>query len=348
MNIAHIADVLVIGGLETYLATLLNKLSENKDNNIHLITQHISAEMIQMLSPDVKVFVKEYCDKTHNEYVEYMKSNNIALINSHPYSALGIGIILKRLLNIPVVFTYHGLWGWNYKCHNEIENLIAVSNEVQNLLINCSELKDKIKVIQSGINTDVIFDKGQNKNKYKKNILFSGRIDADKYYGIKLIIDAILNITPNFVLNIAGHGSHYDELKLYIEQKELTNIVHLYGYVSDMNTVLNDADIVISTGRGIKEAMLCSKPCISMDYNSYDGIVNKENIDILEYANFSGRSKNKVTASMEVIARDIILLMEDSNIEEIGVWSKRYALDNYTSDAFVNKHIDIYKNILKQ
>jgi len=348
MNICHIADNLVLGGLETYLATLLNKLAEDKNNNIHLITQQISAEMFDMLSSNVNLFVKEYCNNTHNEYVEYIKSNNIELINSHPASALGISIILKRILNIPVVFTYHGLWGWNYHCHNEIDKLITVSNEVKDLLLNTS-VKDKLEVIQSGINTDLIFDDGRDNNiDDTLTILFSGRIDADKYFGIKILISALKQMNKDIVLNVAGDGSHYDELKLHIQREGVTGVVKPYGYVSDMNRVLNNADIVISTGRGIKEAMLCGKSCISMDCNSYDGIVNNENIKILEYANFSGRSKNKVTTSIEVITRDITILLDDIERNSLGTWCKEYALDNYTSNNFVDKHIEIYKNIINK
>lgn len=333
MNIVHMVDVLVIGGLETYLSTLLNGLSEN--NNVHLIGQYISKEMRDSLSNNVKVFEKKMDIKA---YQEYIKDNNIEIIHCHPHDALQIGTDIADNLILPVVCTYHGLWGWNYQVHNKINKLLAVSTEVYNILLQDNYPLEKLEIIQNGIDSKKIFCKNLiNKD---NTILFIGRLDTDKYYSLTHIIKAMENM--NIKLYVAGMGSHYDQLKAEVPQW-----VIMLGFIQNINDVVNDASIVISTGRGIREAMLCGKSCISMDACWYDGIVNESSIKDLEYSNFSGRSNGKVPITEEVVKRDILKLLDKNEQIRIGSWAKDYALNNYVSDDFIDKHITLYKNIIE-
>jgi len=333
MNIAHLTDVLVIGGLETYIATLLNALSE--ENNVYLIGQYISLEMKNSLNSKVIVFEKKL---DYIEYENFIVENNIQILHGHPADSLGVSTYIGNKLNIPVVCTYHGLWGWNNTIYDKINKLITISDEVKNKVGNVCKFNNKIEVIQNGIDSNRIYYKNIKKN--NNTILFLGRIDADKRYSIKHIVKALENL--DVVFKIAGAGSHYDTLK-----SEVSDKVEFLGYVENVNNILNESSIVISTGRGIREALLCGKSCISMDACWYDGIVNESTISELEYANFSGRSKNAVPISSEVIKSDILKLLNENEQIEIEKWSIPYALENYTSDAFVNKHFEIYKNLVR-
>jgi glycosyltransferase involved in cell wall biosynthesis len=330
MNILHIADVLVAGGLETYLSTLLNGLSTN--NNVHLISQHMSLEMINSLNSNV--FAREI-KIDYPIYEKYIQDNNIEIIHGHPHDALNISVALGQKFNIPVVFTYHGLWGWIRGVHDKIDKMIVISNEVNEILSKDNRLNGKIEVIQNGIDNNKIYHK---QSDVENTILFIGRIDPDKYYSIKKVIEGISEL--NIRLIVAGSGSHFDTL-----MNEVPEWVEMLGYVDNMNEVINNANIVIATGRGIREAMLCGKPCISMDACWYDGIVNSISIEDIEYCNFSGRSKNKVPINPNVIKRDIQYLLNKDIQKEIGNWSKNYALSNYTSDVFLEKHIKLYESV---
>ena len=335
MNIVHIADVLAVGGLETNIATVLNGLSE-RGHNASLISQYVSVEMYNALNTSVNV-LNEKLD--YSIYEKYILDNNIQVIHVHPYEALSIGVTLAENFNLPVVSTYHGLWGWNRTIHNKFNSMIAVSQEVKDLLVKNTELINKIVIIQNGIDINKFYKKDMPES--KSTILFIGRLDLDKVYSIKHIINAVKDLDVNLL--IAGSGGEFDNLK-----KIVPDWVTLLGHVEDMNEVINQASIVIGTGRGIRESMLCGKVCISMDACWYDGVVNKDTIEYIEYCNFSGRSKTRVPISPDVILRDISsLLLNDNLRQDIGMWSREYALKYYTSDGFIDRHIELYEKLLK-
>ena len=90
--------------------------------------------------------------------------------------------------------------------------------------------------------------------------------------------------------------------------------------VLNVEDYINRADIVISIGRGILEAMACGRAAIVYGYLGGDGMVTKDNIDLLKGRNFSGRvfRKNynvndlveeirKYDVSMGKINRQIVL-----------------------------------------
>jgi GT2 family glycosyltransferase/glycosyltransferase involved in cell wall biosynthesis len=59
--------------------------------------------------------------------------------------------------------------------------------------------------------------------------------------------------------------------------------------VSNVQDYINKADIVISLGRGILEAMACGRAAIVYGYLGGDGMITQDNIDLLKKGNFCGR-----------------------------------------------------------
>ena len=234
MNIAHIVDVLVVGGLETYITTLLNELCKN--NNVFLIGQYISKEMRDSLDSKVKVLEHK---EDYGVYEDFIIKNNIEILHGHPAAALGISVDIGKKFHIPVVFTYHGLWGWNCPIHKDVNKIISVSTEVYDLLTKNSSNIDKVEIIQNGIDSTKIFDKNTDNKNTDINILFVGRIDKDKIYSIRKIISALKLLEfLDIKLKIAGSGSYLDELK-----DEVPNWVEVLGFVDGMNKVLNQSDL---------------------------------------------------------------------------------------------------------
>jgi glycosyltransferase involved in cell wall biosynthesis len=333
LNILHVADVLSFGGFETHIATLLNGFI-NKSNNVYLIGQYIAKEMYDLLDSRIKVLEHKL---DYDVYEDFIVNNNIQLLHGHPADGTGICNHLGNKLNLPVIITYHGFYGWNHTIHKNVKNIVTVSKEVSDrLVLTDSTLINKIKIIQNGIDINKFYPMGNN---VENTVLFIGRIDADKYYSIKKIISALdgLGIT----LLVAGHGAYYDNLNA-----EKPDWVKLLGYVDKMNDVISQSNIVIATGRGVREAMLCGKPCISLDAYGYDGIVKDDTIGGLEYQNFSGRSENKEPLEENIILRDIKYLLNEDIQSDIGKWSREYALDNYDSKIFIDEHLDLYRNLI--
>jgi len=56
---------------------------------------------------------------------------------------------------------------------------------------------------------------------------------------------------------------------------------------------INGADLVVSLGRGVVEAMLCGRVPLVFDIHGGDGLVTPDNLEILRTSNFSGRYYRK-------------------------------------------------------
>lgn len=72
-----------------------------------------------------------------------------------------------------------------------------------------------------------------------------------------------------------------------------TELVHVGHPKWEINIedYINSADLVISLGRGIYEAMACGRNCIVFDYNGADGFVTPDTLPDMQWYNCSGRLK---------------------------------------------------------
>jgi len=73
----------------------------------------------------------------------------------------------------------------------------------------------------------------------------------------------------------------------------------------DIEDRINDADLVVSLGRGAYEAMACARAVLVLDSRSYsgclaDGLVTPENVEQLLYTNLSGRTRRMVPGPEDV------------------------------------------------
>jgi len=59
---------------------------------------------------------------------------------------------------------------------------------------------------------------------------------------------------------------------------------------NELAIAINAADVVVSLGRGVVEAMLCGRVPLVFDVHGGDGLVTPDNFDLLRHCNFSGRS----------------------------------------------------------
>jgi glycosyltransferase involved in cell wall biosynthesis len=267
--------------------------------------------------------------------VSFIKVRDIQVLHAHP-TAVPLAVAIGRTLGLPVVATYHGFFGWRWDMHGVLAKLICISLQVYDQLKSDPNLAGKLVVIQNGIDIDIF--KPVRLPSDGRKILFIGRLDADKYYSLKIIIEALAAI-PGVELLVAGPGAYYDQLKA-----EAPSWVKCLGFVRDMPALINEAGIVIGTGRGVREAMACGIPAIALDACGYDGLVTPETINALEYGNFMGRSGRPLNA--DNLLHDLSRVIDHPETRAaIGVWSRKYAEENYAITPIALKHLLVYKEV---
>ena len=259
-------------------------------------------ELIKKHNVDIFTFGKnKLIYKTRFRKANFFNQNisyDLAIINHKKCLAE-----LNKYSNIKKkIFTSHGIIPEEEQPINGADTYVAISEEVKETIENkgfkCS------KILRNPIDIN-IFKEIKPINKKLKNILYiSG-------YG-KRPINLIKNAFKNYNLKIIGQAYN----------KSVKN-VHKY---------INEADLVISLGRGVYEALSCNRNVIIFDSvnnnNNYgDGYVNEKSILAFRKNNCSGRSKkisfNELLLKKELLNYDCNLKMrnyiiKNNNIETIA------------------------------
>jgi len=334
LKIMHLSQNLLDGGLETHILDLCREHIKNGDRPyiFGMLVSDVFREQMEDLGVE---YIISQCPGA--DFRDFIIKHDIQLFHCHPRKTISLGIELGVTLNKPVVITYHGYWGWDLQAHHKAQKVISVCQEIFDQVSAADpDITAKMTVIRNGIDTDAFRPLNIPGNGSK--ILYIGRLVAEKYFTLKIIMEA-LRSTPGMQLDVAGNGPYLEQLKSVAPK-----CVNFLGFVKEMPAVINQADIVIGTGRGIKEAMACGKPAISTDNMCYDGIVTPENIETLEYSNFMGRSG--LPLKKENLLQDVQMLVNSPETRiDLGKWGRKYAEENYSIADFFASHKKIYDEL---
>jgi glycosyltransferase involved in cell wall biosynthesis len=117
--------------------------------------------------------------------------------------------------------------------------------------------------------------------------------------------------------------------------------------IFDIEKKINEADLVVSLGRGAYEAMSCGKNVLVADWRPYqeplmDGLLNTNNIDQIIKNNCSGRCF-KIKFNEETLTNEI--RKYDSKISD---WTRSYASENLDIAKQVDKMLNFSSNLEQQ
>jgi phosphatidylinositol alpha-1,6-mannosyltransferase len=192
-----------------------------------------------------------------------------------------IGIILRFLFpRIKVVANIHGLdvayveqlsiyRYTNLWAIKKLDEIIAVSSEVQETCLKYGIPSDIITIIPNGTDADAFFDSALREEKtalwlkYFPNMVekIAGRfiiLSLGRIVKRKGLAWFIRNVMPNLpsktVLVVAGSGPNKESVKKAIKDKNLKGRVFLLGFISDKikKFLLNTADILIMPNIKVK------------------------------------------------------------------------------------------------
>lgn len=178
------------------------------------------------------------------------------------------------------------------------------------------------------------------KSKGFPSVLILNGIDCERFTPKRKI-----NTTLQNVLSLSHSDKLNKKLAIYFSKKGINFICH-NKYTNptwNIEQSMNNADLVISLGRGCYEAMACGRPVLVLDHRPYqapmgDGLLLPENIDKIIKNNCSGRT-NKYT--------DIYAMLDAALVnynQKLSKWAREYALENLNITLQVKKYISIYEN----
>ncbi|MBS4026627.1 MAG: glycosyltransferase [Clostridia bacterium] len=315
-------EMITLGGLETYTYSLCKELAK-REHKVILSCSKISPTMGTLFS-----FIDIFHDLPVEKICALLQEKKVNLIHCHPFGSAKIALELHQKTKVPFVITWHGAYYTDDfpQIVQKTEKVICVSQEAQDILLKKYPLaKQKTIIIQNGVDTTDF--KPEVSKETLNEITLIARGNIDRLAGLKYLINSFLQSSFHR-LNILGFNN---------EAKIIQDIrLNFVGEVSNVKDYITNADLVVATGRGVREALACGKPCIVMSNWGYDGIVSPATLKEMEYANFSGRGIGEPLME-EKITADLNLLMSEELRRTLGNYGRHLAENLYDIKSLTDK-----------
>lgn len=222
---------------------------------------------VTIYSPNLGEFAQVIKKKGLNctDDVEYLTKSKIDIIHAnHNVTA----IIARSIFpDVPMIFTSHGVIP-------ELEQPPSINIGIAKYIAVSEEVKDNL-IQKHGIAEETI--------EIARNF-----VDTERFKQIEPVNQTLQNI-----LVISNHLEE-EASKVIIEacEKMELNLNHIGlpgNPVVDVENYINNADLIISLGKGVLEAMACERNVIVFDKYGGDGLLTNEVYLESRRNNFSGR-----------------------------------------------------------
>lgn len=320
-----------LGGIETHMATLAKDLHHLRQ----IVTlafpvvrrkgifSHACKAGVRLIQVD-RQGVGDVCRRT-----------GVDIFHAHSHGAAQVGAALHKGMGLPHVVTLHG--PGQLHLSNSGAFILAVSQEI------AASMKDRCEdwhVIPNGVDLERFHPRkigrkpsmGNESSTGSKSrrlrTVYLGRVGPTKQAGVHALEKALASrsdVSLEYVSNWSPSGRHRPHTKV--------------------EGILREADIVFSTGRGVREAMACGAvACVLGVY--WDGLVTPNTVEKLEQYNFSGRlSRTPPTAkAISLVIRD--LLNRPLLLSRLKKFSADYAKQHWNSRVLAKKTLSIYRGLI--
>jgi len=265
MNVLHIGKFYppYRGGMETYLQDLATEQAKQGHHVTVLVHNHAwqrikSKTVIEENTPGLTI-IRQACFRPvfftplmlglNKQVKRLIREQSIDIVHLHvPNPSLFLLLLNRSAKKVKWVIRWHadmvtesssGLLRFLYKCLKPLET--ALINNSQRILISTPEYikksprlqqhSAKVTVMPLGLNSQsVTVPKDQPLTDKPFRLLSLGRLSHYKNH--RMLISAMRQL-PEMHLTIAGGGDLLNELNQLIEDKQLTERIHLTGHVTE-------------------------------------------------------------------------------------------------------------------
>lgn len=294
MRVLHIIPTLASGGAEKMLVDLVCEMKKKDiECEIAVLTSksNFFASSIEELGIPIYYGNKEkiYTIKNIRFLIKLLKNNKYDIVHTHLFSAQLFAPIAKIISrsDASLFTTEHSthnkrrnkkvFYLIDYWLYSKYKNIIGISSAAkENLIKYLPILKDKVKVVNNGINISayseaIPIDRTKIIADYTENdviITMVASLRAEKDH--RTLIDASNNLPLNYKFVFVGEGPLADDLKSYCQMNSKHEFFFL-GKRKDVASILKSSDIFILSsnwegfGLVVVEAAACNLPIIASD-----------------------------------------------------------------------------------
>jgi hypothetical protein len=159
-----------------------------------------------------------------------------------------------------------------------ISRYLAISEETQMDLISRGVPADRIEIVRNLVCESSFMPTRPISARPESILVLSNKIDDAR----KVMLRAAARVVGASILFVGGGSGTIPP--------------------DQLAAAINTADIVVSLGRGVIEAMLCGRIPIVFDSHGGDGMVTPDNLDLLSRCNFSGRCLSRTYSISDLVA----------------------------------------------
>lgn len=285
MNVTILIGGLSGGGAERVCCNIANYLVSKKHNvDIVTMADDVSSyeinTAVKRISLLYEVERKNFLYNTIVRYrrlIQYMRKTNCDVIVAMlPVTILSV-LLLKPLSKAKIIAAERNMPALYSQYEQIFLKVFArradgwvFQTDIQKEWYGRTVMDKRPIVIPNAINPEFVRPCYQGHR--DKRIVTVGRLSRQKNH--KLLIDAFASVNlryPEFVLEIYGQGPMLEELKMYVESKDLRGRVKFMGYCSDIGEKIKSASMFVLSSdyegipNSLMEAMALGLPCVSTD-----------------------------------------------------------------------------------
>ncbi len=296
--------------------------------NIKTVLNYIKA--VKRFSPDLI-------------HLHTSKSHTLAIISS--FFELKIPLVLSRRVDFPIKRNKFSKYKYN---HPLIKKIICVSEEIKRITSPDIKNKDKLITIHSGVDLGKYTKvKKHNflRNRFdlkENNILIgntSALADHKDYFTFVDAAEIISKKQKEVVFFIIGDGPLREDIKEYIESKNLKNII-LTGFIIEIIEALSSLDIFLFTskteglGTSVLDALGCGIPIVATRAGGVPEMIEN---------NKNGLLTN--VQDPEELAKSIELLIKDEDLRNRFKEEGKKTILNFSKEKTAAETIKVYEEI---
>ena len=242
------------------------------------------------------------------------------IIHNHSVHTLKLAERLGEQLEIPLITTVHYL-DFDPQLLKKQDAVVLISGEMEQ---SFGKLDVASFVVENGVPVPKDVSPSCSWN---KKAVFLAQVNPAKEGNFQAMTETLL--TWGWNIHSAGNWRYPG--------------VICHGWVNDVEPLIRSSDLVIGSGRAIRQGMASGKPCWVLGAYS-DGLVTPENVADLEWTNFSGRF-SKEPFSPRKAAKDLKKPLTGKMLT-LGAFGRKHAEEHFSIEGMVEKLVTIYENCL--
>jgi glycosyltransferase involved in cell wall biosynthesis len=366
MKILHIISSSGMYGAEAVILNMSRTLNESSNSSILGVFSNSANPNLQLHEVATAQGIDSHLisctgqiDRTVPASIrELAARTNADILHAHGYKADLYSYSALRQSAIPLVST----------CHNWLDNdlavslygmadrfvlrsyaaVVAVSDEVQQRLLNAGVRKEKIHLVRNGVDLRPFDDAPPSlrtipSDDYSPIVGLVGRLGAEK--GVDIFLRAAARVLvelPSARFVVVGEGPDREQLELLLSKLQIEENVSLLGRRDDMPSVYASLDLMVSASRreglpiAILEGMASSLPIIATAVGAVPTIIRNDNTGVLVPAE-----------DVETLASEIVkLLANPAQRQRLGAAAKKLIEEEFSARRMTADYLRVYEQAI--